>query len=268
MDIILPLSFLFFGLLIGSFLNVVIVRMEAEEGFLFGRSACRSCGSVIRWYDNIPILSFLILRGRCRECGASISWQYPVIEGVTAFLFLVVGLLFRPGDMNSVFETTLSVGLIPAMIIIFVYDLRHMEIPISAIFFSLLWALFSLGFLWLFSIPESSFLSSRLASGIIGGGIAFLLFYALVFFSKETWMGSGDAWIALTLGLVSGWEMLLYALSLSFGTGAVVGVVLLLLKKKEWGSHIPFGPFLSASVIFFLFFGTIIRTKFAPFLFL
>ena len=87
MDIILPLTFLLLGLLIGSFLNVDIVRMEAEEGFLFGRSACRSCGSVIRWYDNIPILSFLMLRGRCRECRASISWQYPVIEGVTALLF-------------------------------------------------------------------------------------------------------------------------------------------------------------------------------------
>jgi len=254
------------GLLVGSFVNVVIVRMESGEGFVSGRSVCRSCGHVIRWYDNIPLLSFLLLRGRCRDCGGRISWQYPLVEGLTALLFLLVGMLvFRSGDVESVFLTTLALGLIPAMIIVSVHDVRTMEIPVSVLAFSVLWAVFSLLFLWLFSVPEEPFLASRLASGLIGGGIAFLLFYGLVFFSRETWMGSGDAWLSIALGLVTGWEMLLPALTLSFGSGALVGIGLLLSRRKGLGSRIPFGPFLSAGVIFFLLFGTMAEKRLSLF---
>lgn len=263
--LLLSLFFLF-GLLIGSFVNVVLVRMESGEGFLSGRSVCRSCGHMIRWYDNIPLLSFLLLRGRCRDCGVRISWRYPAVEAVTAFLFLLVGMLiFRVGDVASVFLTTLALGLIPAMIVIFMYDLRHMEIPVSVIAFGLLWTLFSLFFLWYFASPPEPFAFSRLASGLLGGSIAFVFFYGLVFFSRETWMGMGDAWLALILGLVSGWQMLLPALSLAFGSGALVGIALLLSGRKELGSRIPFGPFLSGSVIFLLLFGTMIETRFSLF---
>ncbi len=266
-DAVFLFMFSILGLLVGSFLNVVIVRMESGEGFVSGRSSCRSCGHVIRWYDNIPFFSFLLLRGRCRDCGNRISSQYPIIEGVTACLFLLAGFfLFRPGDIGSVFETTLAFGLIPAMIVIFTYDLRHMEIPVSVLAYGLLWTSLALFFLWCFSAPSEPFSGSRLAAGLIGGGIAFMLFYGLVFFSRETWMGMGDAWLALTLGLVSGWQMLLPALTLAFGSGAIVGIALLLSRKKELGSRIPFGPFLSASVIFFLLFGTMVEERFRLFL--
>ena len=266
MDVPFLLVFFVSGLLVGSFVNVVIIRLEAGEGFVGGRSVCRSCGAVIRWYDNIPLLSFALLRGRCRACASIISWQYPFVELVTGILFLFTGaLLFRPESVSSVFETTLALGLIPSLLVIFVYDLRYMEIPVSVLAFGILWTIFSLFFLWFLASPPEPFVLSRLASGLIGGGIAFGLFYGLVFFSKETWMGAGDAWLAMLLGMVSGWKMLLPALSLAFGSGAIVGIVLLLSRRKELGSRIPFGPFLSASVLFFLFFGTMIEMKYPLF---
>ena len=218
---------------------------------------------VIGWYDNVPFLSFFFLRARCRDCGTRISWQYPAVEALTAVLFLLVGIfVFRDGDIGSVFLTTLSLGLIPALVVIFVYDLRYMEIPVSVLAFGLVWTLFSLFFLWYFSSPPEPFFFSRLASGLVGGGIAFLFFYGLVFFSRETWMGAGDAWLALLLGLVTGWQMRLPALSLAFGSGALVGIALLAFRKKALGSRIPFGPFLSSSVIFFLLFGTMVERAF------
>ncbi|MEI6650697.1 MAG: prepilin peptidase [Candidatus Moraniibacteriota bacterium] len=263
----MPLFLFFLGLIIGSFLNVVIFRLETDEDFVGGRSKCRSCGKTIRWYDNVPLLSFAVLRGKCRDCGAAISWQYPIVELSTAILFFCVGnSLFIPGDTGSIFGATLALGLIPSLIIIFVYDLRHMEIPVSTLVFGTTWVLFSLVLQWLFSSPFEPFLTSRLFSGIVGGGIAFLFFYALVFFSKETWMGSGDAWLAAMLGLVSGWEMLLHSLTLAFGTGAVVGVALLALRRKELSSRIPFGPFLVTSVLIFIFFGKMIGEEFGLFL--
>lgn len=260
MDTTFPFSLLFLvpGLLVGSFLNVLIFRLETGEDFVGGRSRCRSCGATIRWYDNIPLLSFLLLRGKCRSCGELISWQYPLVELATGIAFALVGLsLFRFGDIGSVFETTLALGLVPALIVVFVYDLRNMEIPVSVLVFGILWALFSLFFLWLFASPPEPFTESRLFSGLIGGALAFALFYGLVFFSGETWMGEGDAWLSLLLGLVSGWQLLLPALTIAFGAGALVGVALLASGKKELGSRIPFGPFLSFSVIFLLIFGTL-----------
>lgn len=250
------------GLVVGSFLNVVIFRLESGEGFVTGRSKCRSCKAVIRWYDNVPIFSYLSLRGRCRFCGSRISLQYPLVEASTAVLFYCVArYLYQPGHLSSVFESTLAFGLIPVLVVVFVYDLRRMEIPVSVLAFGILWTFFSLFFLWMFATPVEPFLSSRLFSGILGGAIAFSLLYALVFFSKETWMGAGDAWLSLLLGMVSGWETLLHALTIAFGSGALVGIALLLMKKRALGSRIPFGPFLSASVIFLLFFGKMMERQ-------
>ncbi|NTW14300.1 MAG: prepilin peptidase [Candidatus Moranbacteria bacterium] len=254
------LAFFFIaGLIVGSFLNVVIFRLESGEDFIGGRSKCRSCGTVICWYDNIPILSFVMLRGKCRFCDSKISWQYPIVEFATGLLFLFVGVyIFMSGNIGAMFDTALALGLIPALVVVFVYDLRHMEIPVSVLAFGMIWVLFMLFFRWIFVVPMEPFFSSRLFSGIVGGAVAFLFLYSLVFFSKETWMGSGDAWLASVLGFVSGWELLLHAFTLAFGSGALVGIVLLALRKRELGGRIPFGPFLSASVIIFLFFGRMI----------
>lgn len=255
--------FFIFGLLVGSFLNVVLFRFGTGETMVSGRSRCNVCKGLIAWYDNIPLLSFLALRGKCRKCGAKISIQYPMVELATALLFAFAGSKFYiSGSVEGALETTFALGLIGALIVIFVYDLRHMEIPVSALGFGILWVVFSLFFLWYFAMPREAFLDSRLWSGLIGGMIAFLLFYALVFFSKETWMGEGDAWLALLLGLVVGWKLLLPALTLAFGTGAIVGIGLVIFGKKGMKSRIPFGPFLVVSVLFMVFFGRIVEERY------
>lgn len=254
------LALFILGLLVGSFLNVVLFRFETGETVLFGRSRCNACRKTIAWYDNIPLLSFLVLRGRCRRCGARISSQYPVVELATAVLFAFVAQAFYvPGDLGAAIELTFALGLIATMIVIFVYDLTHMEIPVPAIMFGILWVAIGLFLRWFYASPVEPFFSSQFWEGIVGGSIAFSLFYALVFFSKETWMGMGDAWLALIIGLVLGWKLLLPALTLAFGVGALVGLVLIALKKKEMQSRIPFGPFLSGTVVFFLLFGRMVE---------
>lgn len=254
------LPFFILGLLVGSFLNVVLFRFETGETVLYGRSRCNTCRKTITWYDNIPLLSFLILRGRCRNCRERISWQYPSVELAAGILFALAGSTFYvPGDLVASVELAFVLGLVATLIVIFVYDLTHMEIPVSALMFGILWTVIGLALLWFFAFPRESFFLSRLWEGMIGGAIAFSLFYALVFFSKETWMGMGDAWLSLILGLALGWKLLLPAFTLAFGVGAVVGLALIAMGKKEMQSRIPFGPFLSGSVLFMLLFGRMVE---------
>ena len=256
-------SLFILGLLVGSFLNVILFRFGTGETVVSGRSRCNACRGTIAWYDNIPLLSFIVLWGKCRKCGARISFQYPAVEFATAFLFSFAGsAFFIPGSVEAAIETTFALGLTAALVVIFAYDLSHMEIPVSALGFGILWTIFSLFFLWYFALPQEAFLDSRLFEGLVGGAVAFALFYALVFFSKETWMGEGDAWLALLLGLVVGWKLLLPTLTLAFGSGAVVGIALIIMKRKELQSRIPFGPFLAASMLFMLFFGRMMEMRY------
>lgn len=251
------------GLLVGSFLNVVLSRLDTDESFVTGRSRCDACGATIRWYDNVPLVSFLALRGRCRACARRISWRHPAVELSVAVLFALTGyFLPMPHTVVSALGMTLALGLIGSLTVVFVHDLDRMEIPVSALGFAIVWTLCSLTLSWLFSRPPVTFMESGLFEGLVGGAVAFGLFYGLVFFSRESWMGMGDAWLALVLGLAVGWKLLLPTLTIAFGSGAIVGIVLIMLGRKELSSRMPFAPFLAASVIFTLFFGTMIGRMF------
>lgn len=254
------LLFLFLlGLIIGSFLNVVILRSEKEESF-GGRSHCPQCQALIRWYDNIPLVSFLLLRGRCRQCQNPISWQYPLVELATGLTFLGIGHLFMDpitqalntyifsGVFHGWAVLAIFIGhliLASLLIIIFVSDLRTMEIP-------LLWLALALGtslcLVALGTLVPSTDVGGLFQlswqSQLLGGALAGLFFWALVFFSKETWMGKGDIWLAAVMGLTVGAEALLFALTLSFFLGALIGIGLLLFASKGWKSQIAFAPFL------------------------
>ncbi|NTV55195.1 MAG: prepilin peptidase [Candidatus Moranbacteria bacterium] len=255
------------GLFVGSFLNVVLTRLDTEESFVSGRSRCDSCREIIRWYDNVPVLSYIILRGRCRSCGKAISPQHLFMELSTAALFAVAGAVIPVEDTPaSVFGLVSVLGLIGVLSVVFVHDLMHMEIPVSVLVFGIVWTVVSLFLVWVSTGPSEPFLASRLWEGVVGGAIAFLSFYSLVYFSDETWMGMGDAWLALILGLALGWRLLLPALTLAFGSGAVVGISLIVLGRKGLRSRIPFGPFLAGSVIVMLIFGTMMGEAFGYFM--
>lgn len=239
--------FFLFGLIIGSFLNVVVLRFEKEESF-GGRSHCPKCQALIHWYDNIPVFSFLILRGKCRACQTTISWQYPLVEFLTGTTFALIGYLYLASRSLEV-ETLLATGwyltLASILIVILVADLRTMEIPLVFLVTGVVGAL-------LFVALEAMFFSSepRFVWGavwqmkLLGGLVAAGLFWVLVVFSRETWMGMGDVWLAGIVGLTVGIEYLLFTLTLGFFLGAAIGLVLILLQKKQLQSQIPFAPFL------------------------
>lgn len=225
------------GLSVGSFLNVVICRLKTKESIISSRSHCSQCGVILKWYDLIPVASFIIQRGRCRYCGKRINWQYLAIEMATGLLFLLIF------DLSNLFVTSYLLFITCFLIVIFVYDLRHYIIPDKIVFPAIILS-------FLFSTFVGNFLNFLLAA--LGASGFFLL---LVLFSKGKWMGMGDVKLAFLIGLVLGWPNILAALFLAFLSGAVVGVALIIFGEKDLKSQIPFGPFLAGATILIILYG-------------
>ncbi|MEK7549470.1 MAG: prepilin peptidase [Patescibacteria group bacterium] len=241
--------FFVFGLIIGSFLNVLIIRLRDAETIL-GRSFCRSCKHQIRWYDNIPLVSFILLRGTCRDCEEKISWQYPVIEAVTGILFALIGYFFFSwSDPRAILETVWLLGLVSILITLSVYDIRHLEIPVSLLIIGVVWTFLFLCIHLFFFEYGLPLWWTRLALGVFGGLVVGFFFFCLVWFSKETWMGWGDVWLGMLAGLVVGLRLSFFMLTLSFVLGAVIGITLLVFSKKSLKTQIPFGPFLALGIL-------------------
>ncbi len=247
--------FFILGLIIGSFLNVVVYRLHIAESFVWGNSHCPHCKTTIRWYDNIPLLSFVLLKGICRDCRQKISWQYPLVEFFTGLIFSLIGYNFFVLDNPETWITACYYLLIAgALISVLVYDFLYMEIPVIIVWITAGAALlFNLFFDWKMN-AGAEIMDSAVISGIIGALGAFVFFFSLSFFSKEKWMGMGDAYLVIPLGLFLGWPKTLLALFLSFFIGSIYGIISIILRKKNLKSRIPFAPFLVAGVFVALFF--------------
>lgn len=244
--------FFVFGLIIGSFLNVVIYRLDMAES-LMGRSHCRHCKTKIAWYDNIPFFSFLLLRARCRKCEQKISWQYPLVEIGTGIAFAILATkFFVLADMNSWFLTGYYLLAFSALIVIFVYDLLHMEIPTVVLWSAVAFAISCNLILDWSGMSSAGLLNNITYSGALAAFSAFAFFFLLSAISHEKWMGMGDAFLVILLGLILGWPKILLALFLAFLVGAIYGIITLALKKKKMNSQIPFAPFLIAGAFFSL----------------
>jgi|SRR6185369_4106200 len=250
MLIILFLSFIF-GLIIGSFLNVVVFRLK-EEKTILGRSFCPKCKKQIRFYDNIPVLSFIYLRGKCRDCHEKISWQYPTVEFLTGALFALSTYYFFPVSAHWTSWITLAwiLGITSLFIVIGTYDFLYMEIPISLLIGGAVWTFL---FLSLASLEQGVSLGNRLGLGLAGGIAVTLFFFSLVYASREQWMGWGDVWLGGLAGMIVGLPLILFMLTLSFGIGALISIGMLLWSDKKMKSQIPFAPFLISGVILSLF---------------
>ena len=244
------LIFFGLGLIIGSFLNVVVYRLEVMESIL-GRSHCTHCHKQIRWYDNVPLFSFLILKARCRDCQGRISWQYPLLEFFTGAVFAVTAYcFFDPLVVASWTATAFYLVSFAVLLVIIAYDLKNMEIPMLILWIGVLVAVVY----FLFADAQSfrsiqGIRSSFVYSGAAGGLAAFVFLFSLVFFSKEKWMGMGDAYLGIFIGLLVGWPLVLVSLMLAFTFGAVVGLGLIAAKKKGFKSQIPFAPFLASGAM-------------------
>jgi leader peptidase (prepilin peptidase)/N-methyltransferase len=254
------LIFFIFGLIIGSFLNVVVCRLNLAESLL-GRSHCPKCRGLIHWYDNIPLLSFVLLNAECRNCREKISWQYPLVELASGIIFMAVGLVFfGEGNLNNWVEIIFYLGFFSALLVIFVFDLEHLEIPMPVLWLALVWSLVFLLILdWLNFQSGMDIFSSRIFSGNLAGILAFSFFFILAFGSREKWMGMGDAYLALLIGLGLGLDKILPALMLAFFLGSFCGIALIVVKKKTLKSQIPFGPFLVSGAII-----TVLAFEFFP----
>jgi prepilin signal peptidase PulO-like enzyme (type II secretory pathway) len=240
------------GLVVGSFLNCVIYRLETKESFLKGRSYCPHCKHVLAWKDLIPIFSFLILKGKCRYCGKKISFQYPLVEFFTGILFvLAVPIYGALTSIDLIFYWVLTCFLI----IIFVYDLKHYLIPDKIIYPAI--AIAFLNQILTSNIEHLTLTSNieHLTSNLILGILPSLFFLALILISHETWMGFGDFKLSILIGLILGWPKILVALFFAFLSGGIVGLILILLKLKTMKSQIPFAPFLVSGTFFAMFFG-------------
>ncbi|MFH0892316.1 MAG: prepilin peptidase [Candidatus Falkowbacteria bacterium] len=246
--IILILIFIF-GTMIGSFLNCLIWRLHKKETIL-GRSYCPHCRQKIAWYDNIPILSFMVLRGRCRHCRQSISWQYPVVELITGILFVMsfnVNFQFSAYSQYSISDVLSLIKfwfILSVMIIVFIYDLRwYLILDIVT--------LPACAFVFLINLALGMNWQNLLISGIIGGGF-FLLQFAV---SRGRWIGGGDIRLGLLMGLSLGWPGIITSLTLAYFIGAFIGLGLIAAGKKKLGSKVPMGVFLSVAAIITLFWG-------------
>jgi leader peptidase (prepilin peptidase) / N-methyltransferase len=241
--------FLMLGLIIGSFLNAVVYRLNAVES-LMERSHCPHCKKQVRWFDNVPLLSFILLSAKCRDCGEKISWQYPVVEAATGIMFALLGnYFFKVDELATWTATAFYLVIFAILLVIFVYDLKYMEIPMLV-----LWLGIGVSLIYfLFSDSQNfsaagSILNLKTISGILGGLIAGGFFYGLAAYSKESWMGYGDAYLGLLIGLVAGWPNIFLTLLLAFTTGSLVSIVLIVASKKTLKSQVPFAPFLISGV--------------------
>ena len=239
MDILLSFAIFIFGLIVGSFLNCVIYRMETGGNFLKGRSFCPHCKKVLSWQDLIPVFSFLILKGKCRYCRKSISWQYPLVELATGLLFLLIFNL-QPSILNIAYFWIIGCFLV----VIFVYDLKHYLIPDSVIYPAILIS----GVCLLYGKHDML----NTAYSAVGAAALFLF---IVLISRGKWMGTGDIKLAFLMGLFLGWPAILIALLSAFYIGALVGVGLIMSGRKTLKSEVPFGPFLVAGTFLAMFFG-------------
>jgi prepilin signal peptidase PulO-like enzyme (type II secretory pathway) len=227
------------GLSLGSFLNCVIWRLRVKKSIWDWHSICPWCQHHLEAKDLFPVLSFIWLKGRCRYCFKNISWQYPLVELVTALSFLIfyfyLGLSWQL-VANLIFILFLE--------IIFVYDLKHylildvVTLPAMAV-------------VLVANILLGCDLLNLLLAGVIGGGF-FLLQFLI---SRGKWIGGGDIRLGFLMGIILGYPLILVALILAYFSGSLIGVALILLKRKKWHSAVPFGVFLSLATVVTLLWG-------------
>lgn len=243
-DMEMLLVFLF-GLAIGSFLNVVIHRLAEGGSVVFDRSRCPGCGHVLAWYELVPLASFIIQRGRCRQCRMPISWQYPIVEAVTGIFFVYI-YQFLPAYYHGL-EMGYLFFVFSALIVIFVFDLKYYIIPNVVVYPLIGVAAAHVAWGRGYIPSEYPMISALALSGF------FLVMYLV---SRGTWIGFGDVKYGVFMGLFLGFPLSAVGWFFSYVLGAIIGGVMIAMKRKGMKSEIPFGPFLIAGTGIAYFFGS------------
>lgn len=275
-----------FGLIVGSFLNVVILRYNTERSVfaiypLRGRSHCVSCGKTLSWYELIPLFSFLIQLGRCRTCGGRLSIQYPIVELLTGLIFLAPLYFNNPIIPDSLFiiqgilwTLVFLIFLVLAVIDYYWYIIPdELNIALAGLgivrifienkfgYFGEFYGSFVQNYSALFGLRSNIWLNH-----LAGGAVGLLLIGAIILATRGRGMGMGDLKLMTALGILFGWPDILFALSFGAILGSLYSVILLISGKKGMKDSVPFGPFLALGSIVLVFFGNaILRSYFSFF---
>jgi leader peptidase (prepilin peptidase)/N-methyltransferase len=225
------------GLAVGSFLNVCIHRVPRKESIVSPGSRCASCGYALRWFDNVPLLSYALLRGKCRKCGAGISIRYPIVELVTSLIFLAHYMALGP-DILLVPRLLFAC----ALIVLFAIDLEHHLLPNVITLPGIL-----VGFAFSLLVPPGP-LSSAIGI-LLGGGVLWLIGEAYYRYSGQEGMGGGDVKMLAMIGAFLGWELTLVTLVLSSVLGSVTGVAVLASGRGDMKYALPYGTFLALGAL-------------------
>ncbi len=244
----LYVTFFIFGAAVGSFVNVVVGRFGKEKKWWQGRSYCDNCQRQLKWWENIPIFSYLFLGGRCHTCHSPIPWEYPVVELATGIIYSFIIYHFK---FSNLLLTTCYLLLATLLILVFLFDFHYQIIPD--------WSVLSLIIISLLINFNEYHLQGEISRHLggdiligLGGSLFFLLLHLI---TRGKGMGLGDVKFAFFMGFFLGWPKILAAFYIAFLTGAVVGVILILMKRKKFGQHLAFGPFLVLATIVVWFFG-------------
>jgi leader peptidase (prepilin peptidase)/N-methyltransferase len=236
------------GAATGSFLNVAIYRMPRGESVVAPRSHCTTCERIIPWYDNLPVLSWLLLRGRCRGCGQPFSARYPIVEALTALILLGLSLQFGWG-LGLAFAFYFACSLLVVTYI----DLDHQIIPdritLPGIAIGLLLALIAPAEVRWHSVQ------SWAIGTLVGGGILWVVAWVYALATGREGMGGGDVKLLAMIGAFLGWQGVLLSLLLASFIGSIIGVVWMMARGADTKLAIPFGPFLSLGALVTLFWG-------------
>lgn len=251
---------LILGLLIGSFLNVCIYRVPREKSIVSPPSSCPACGSAIRPWDNIPLISYLLLLGKCRKCGEKISLRYPAVELINGLLYAAVWFHFGPG-----WELPFLFAFVSAMLVITFIDLDFQIIPDVITLPGMIIGLAAAQFIIPDPLPDpnSKFQLLGFVNSIIGllaGGV----FFYLVALLSRGGMGGGDVKMMAMVGAFTGWKGVFLTTLVGSFSGSLVGIALMVFKGKGRKSKIPFGPFLALGSLVTLFFGSRIYHWYLP----
>jgi len=226
-----------FGLLIGSFLNVVIYRLPRGQSLVTPPSTCPGCGSRIRPIDNIPVLSWIRLGGKCHKCGAPISIQYPIVELATGILFLLVAWLTPAGPLLAA-----RLLFVVILVVLFGIDLHHQILPNVITLPGI-----AIGFL--FSLVTPPGWMNSLIGIALGGGILYAIAAAYYAVRREEGLGMGDVKMLAMIGAFLGWKAVLVTLILSSFAGALVGIGIIALSRGNMRLALPFGTFLALGAV-------------------
>ncbi|MCP4343230.1 MAG: prepilin peptidase [Desulfobulbaceae bacterium] len=233
-----------FGALIGSFLNVVILRLpDHNQSIVFPASHCPRCSSALNWYENIPIISYLFLRGKCGHCKAPISLQYPLVELTTALLAAAIMYKFQLSIIAAGYFVFSA-----ALLAIIVIDIHHQIIPdvisLPGIVLGVLFSIVNPIVTW----------QSSLIGLLAGGGVLYAVAFGYYLLRKIDGLGGGDIKLLAMIGAWLGWQSLPFVIFTSSFSGSLIGLIAMLYQKKGGQTRIPFGPFLSLSALVYMFY--------------